>query len=98
MVNVISTAIELGYLSVPKGILIDIETMNRYENERIVLITTGSQGEPMSALYRIAFSEHDRVKLAPNDEFYFWLFKMRGNASILSPESVLDEYNKLFNK
>ncbi|MBR4021375.1 MAG: ribonuclease J [Ruminococcus sp.] len=67
MVNVISTAIELGYLSVPKGILIDIETMNRYENERIVLITTGSQGEPMSALTRMAMNDHKKVNITPMD-------------------------------
>ena len=67
MVNVITTAIELGYLSVPKGIIIDIETMNRYENERIVLITTGSQGEPMSALTRMAMNDHKKVNITPMD-------------------------------
>ena len=67
MVNVITTAIELGYLSVPKGILIDIESMGRYENERIVLITTGSQGEPMSALTRMAMNDHKKVNITPMD-------------------------------
>ena len=61
MINVINTAIELGYLKVPKGIIIDIETMNRYESEKIVLITTGSQGEPMSALTRMAMNDHKKV-------------------------------------
>ena len=67
MVNVINTAIELGYLSVPDGIIIDIEMMNRYESERIVLITTGSQGEPMSALTRMAMNDHKKVNITPMD-------------------------------
>lgn len=67
MINVINMAIELGYLDVPKGIIIDIETMNRYESERIVLITTGSQGEPMSALTRMAMNDHKKVNITPMD-------------------------------
>ncbi|MBR4361458.1 MAG: ribonuclease J [Ruminococcus sp.] len=67
MVNVINTAIELGYLDVPEGIIIDIEMMNRYESERIVLITTGSQGEPMSALTRMAMNDHKKVNITPMD-------------------------------
>lgn len=67
MINVINTAIDLGYLEVPSGIIIDIDMMNRYENERIVLITTGSQGEPMSALTRMAMNDHRRVNITPMD-------------------------------
>ncbi|MBQ8296876.1 MAG: ribonuclease J [Ruminococcus sp.] len=67
MINVINTAIELGYLNAPKGIIIDIETMNRYESEKIVLITTGSQGEPMSALTRMAMNDHKKVNITPMD-------------------------------
>ena len=67
MINVINTAIELGYLDVPDGVIIDIELMNRYENERIVLITTGSQGEPMSALTRMAMNDHKKVNITPMD-------------------------------
>ncbi|MCM1132623.1 MAG: ribonuclease J [Ruminococcus flavefaciens] len=67
MVNVINTAMELGYLTVPDGIFIDIEMMNQYENERIVLITTGSQGEPMSALTRMAMNDHRNVVITPMD-------------------------------
>ena len=67
MVNVINTAIELGYLEVPDNLIIDIEMMNRYENECIVLITTGSQGEPMSALTRMAMNEHRKVNITPMD-------------------------------
>lgn len=67
MINVINTAIELGYLEVPSGIIIDIDMMNRYENEKIVLITTGSQGEPMSALTRMAMNDHRKVVITPMD-------------------------------
>ena len=67
MVNVIGAAAELGYMNLPEGVLIDIRDINRYRPEDITLITTGSQGEPMSALYRIAFSEHDKVKISSKD-------------------------------
>lgn len=67
MLNVISTAMELGYLSVPEGVIIDLETMNKYPPEKIVLITTGSQGEPMSALTRMAMNEHRSVTITPMD-------------------------------
>ena len=67
MINVIGAAAELGYMDLPEGVLIDIRDINRYRPENITLITTGSQGEPMSALYRIAFSEHDKVKISPRD-------------------------------
>ena len=67
MINVIGAAAELGYMELPEGVLIDISDIKRYRPEDITLITTGSQGEPMSALYRIAFSEHDKVKISPND-------------------------------
>lgn len=65
MIHVINTAIELGYLTVPKGMIIDIEEMNRYPDEKIVLITTGSQGEPMSALTRMAMNGHKKVTITP---------------------------------
>ncbi len=67
MVNVISIAVELGYLQVKDGTLIDIELMNRYSDEQIVLITTGSQGEPMSALTRMALGDHKKVNITPQD-------------------------------
>lgn len=67
MINVIGAAAELGYMELPDGVLIDIADIKRYRPEDITLITTGSQGEPMSALYRIAFSEHERVKISPSD-------------------------------
>ena len=67
MLNVISTAIELGYLKMPEGLMIDLDAMNRYPAEKIVLITTGSQGEPMSALSRMAYSDHRKVAVGPGD-------------------------------
>lgn len=67
MVNVINTAIELGYLQAPDNLIIDIEMMPMYENRRIVLITTGSQGEPMSALTRMAMNDHKNVSITSND-------------------------------
>ena len=67
MTNVLGAAVELGYMDMPDSVLIDIRDIGRYNPGELTLITTGSQGEPMSALYRIAFSEHDRVKLSPND-------------------------------
>lgn len=67
MVNVMNTAIELGYLTVPKGIIVDIEMISHYDNEKIVLITTGSQGEPMSALTRMAMNDHNQVNITSHD-------------------------------
>ena len=67
MINVINIATELGYLDVPSNTLIDIETMDRYNSEEIVLITTGSQGESMSALTRMAMNDHNKVVINPMD-------------------------------
>lgn len=67
MENVIGAAKDLGYMSIPEGVLVNVGDLKRYRPSEITLITTGSQGEPMSALYRIAFSEHDRVRLAASD-------------------------------
>lgn len=67
MVNVVNAAVKLGYMNVPDGTLIDVTEVKKYPPEKITVITTGSQGEPMSALYRMAFSEHDRVSLSDKD-------------------------------
>ena len=67
MINVISKAIELGYLSVPDGIIIDIDLINKYPPEKIVIVTTGSQGEAMSALTRMSTGEHRKVSITPMD-------------------------------
>lgn len=67
MIHVIGTALELGYLNAPEGTIIDIDEMSRYPDEQVVLITTGSQGEPMSALTRMAMNGHKKVTITPND-------------------------------
>ncbi len=84
MINVINTAIELGYLDVPPGIIIDIEMMNRYESERIVLITTGSQGEPMSALTRMAMNDHKKVNITPMDFIIISATPIPGNEKFVT--------------
>lgn len=83
MVNVIGAASELGYMNLPDNVLIDINEIKRYKPEKLTLITTGSQGEPMSALYRIAFSEHDKVKLAPNDIVVLSASAIPGNEKLV---------------
>lgn len=67
MLNVISTAIELNYIKVPQDILVDIEDVNKYPPEKMVIITTGSQGEPLSALSRMSSGDHRQVSITPND-------------------------------
>lgn len=83
MVNVIGAAAELGYIELPEGVLIDVRDIGRYRPEDITLITTGSQGEPMSALYRIAFSEHDRVKISPKDVVVLSSSAIPGNEKLV---------------
>lgn len=67
MVNYMAVASELDYLSVPENILIDLDMLDRYPREQIVLVTTGSQGEPMSALSRMAYSDHRKVMVGEGD-------------------------------
>ena len=67
MINVVNAAVRLGYMKVPEGVLIDIDEIKKYPPEKITIVTTGSQGEPMSALYRMAFSDHDKVSLTDKD-------------------------------
>lgn len=67
MVNIIAAASALGYMTVPDGVLIDIKDIKRYPESQVTLVTTGSQGEPMSALYRLAFGDNDRVTLGQKD-------------------------------
>jgi len=83
MVNVIGAAAELGYIDLPDGVLIDASEIKKYRPGELTLITTGSQGEPMSALYRIAFSEHDRVKLMANDVVILSSSAIPGNEKLV---------------
>ena len=83
MLNIVSAAIELGYMTVPKGVLIDINEVKRYKPEEITLITTGSQGEPMSALYRMAFSDHSQISLDSNDVVVLSASAIPGNEKLV---------------
>lgn len=83
MVNVIGAAMELGYMELPEGTLIRPDEIRRFRPEQLTLITTGSQGEPMSALYRIAFGEHDRVKLSSSDLVVLSASAIPGNEKLV---------------
>ena len=92
MVNVINTAIELGYLEAPNGIIIDIDLMFRYDSSEIVLITTGSQGEPMSALTRMAMNDHKKVNINSNDFIIISATPIPGNEKYVT--KVVNELMK----
>ena len=79
MVNIIQTASELGYINIPDNTLIEIEQIRNYPDEQIVLITTGSQGENMAALSRIAASIHNKVSIQPGDVVIFSSTPIPGN-------------------
>ena len=83
MVNIVGAANELGYMHVPEGTLIDTSEMKRYRPSQLCLITTGSQGEPMSALYRMAFGESDRVKLTTQDIVVLSSHPIPGNEKLV---------------
>ena len=84
MVNIISTAAELGYLHVPDNTLIEIDQMKNYPPEKMVLITTGSQGESMAALSRMASDVHKKVTIQPNDTIIFSSNPIPGNEKSVS--------------
>ena len=84
MVNIIDAASELGYMDVPKNTLIDIKDVSRYPDNKVTLVTTGSQGEPMSALYRLAFGAHDRISLGKNDLVVISATAIPGNEKSVS--------------
>lgn len=79
MLNVTETARRLGQLKVKKDTFVDIRDMNKYDDSELCLITTGSQGEPMSALTRIAYNEHRKIKLTPNDAIILSANPIPGN-------------------
>ncbi len=83
MINIIGAAVKLGYMDVPDGALIDISEIGRYPSEMITIVTTGSQGEPMSALYRMAFSDHNQVSLMPNDLVVLSSHAIPGNEKLV---------------
>ena len=83
MLNVVNVATELGYLNVPKGILVEIEAIKNYSPRELVVITTGSQGEPMSALTRMATNEHRQVEIAPGDMIIISATPIPGNEKLV---------------
>ena len=93
MVNIISTATELGYLQIPENTLIDIEQLKNYPDEQTVLITTGSQGESMAALSRMAANLHKKVTIKPGDTIIFSSNPIPGNE-----KAVSNVINELFMK
>ena len=84
MVNVITTAAELGYLRVPDQTLIEIDQVKNYQDEQLVLITTGSQGESMAALSRMAANIHKKITIKPNDAIIFSSHPIPGNEKAVS--------------
>ena len=84
MINIVAIAQELGYLHVPEGLLIDIDAINHYPKDKVTLITTGSQGEPMSALTRMAFSDHRKVEVGPDDYIIISATPIPGNEKTVS--------------
>ena len=84
MVNIIATASELGYLQIPDNTLIEIEQLKNYPPEKTVLITTGSQGEPLAALSRMASGMHRKIKIMPNDLIVFSSNPIPGNEKAVS--------------
>ena len=93
MVNIITTATELGYLHIPENTLIDIEQLKNFPDEQTVLITTGSQGESMAALSRMAASLHKKVTIKPGDTIIFSSNPIPGNE-----KAVSNVINELFMK
>lgn len=77
--NVVNIAIELGYLHIPENVLIDIDEINNYPAADLVVITTGSQGEPMSGLTRMASNDHRQVDIVPGDTVIISATPIPGN-------------------
>ncbi len=93
MINIVSAAVQLGYMKVPDGVLIDINDIKRYKPEELTLITTGSQGEPMSALYRMAFGEHSQVTLGYGDLVVLSASAIPGNEKLVG--RIINELSKM---
>ena len=93
MENIVQVAIDLGYLKIQKDTLITIDAVAKYKNEEVVIITTGSQGEPMSALARMAASEHRKITIVEGDTVIISATPIPGNEKLVS--KVI---NQLFKK
>lgn len=93
MINVLAVSQELGYLNAPEGTLIDIDKIGMYNPEQLVIITTGSQGEPMAALSRMSVGEHKKVQITPDDMIIFSSSAIPGNEKSIG--KVIDELERL---
>ena len=91
MENIVEISILLGYMKIPEGVLINLDSINKYPPEKVVIVTTGSQGEPMSALTRMAFSDHRKVEITKNDLVIISATPIPGNE-----KSVASVVNELF--
>ena len=93
MINMIETARELGYIEAPENVFIDIDMIKSYPDEQLVIITTGSQGEAMSALTRMAAGDHREVEITPNDLIIISATPIPGNEKLVS--KVIDDLMKI---
>ena len=93
MINIVSAAIELGYMKVPQGVLIDINDIKRYKPGEVTLVATGSQGEPMSALYRMAYGDHSQVSLDANDLVVLSASAIPGNEKLVG--RIINELSRM---
>ena len=84
MVNVVNISLELGYITCPEGTFIDIDEINNFRSEQVVIVTTGSQGEPMSALTRMSASDHRKVTIVPDDTVIISATPIPGNEKLVS--------------
>ncbi|MBR2215621.1 MAG: ribonuclease J [Selenomonadaceae bacterium] len=84
MVNVVNISLELGYIRAPEGVLVDIDDIDNYPMNKVVIITTGSQGEPMSALTRMAMSDHRKVGIVPGDTVIISATPIPGNEKLVA--------------
>ncbi len=92
MLNILGAAVEHGYMTVPEGVLVDVNELKRFKPEEITLITTGSQGEPMSALYRMAFADHSQIVLGQNDLVVLSASPIPGNEKLVG--RIINELTK----
>ena len=93
MINMIETAVKLGYIQMEKNVFIDIDMIKNYTDDQLVIITTGSQGETMSALTRMANGEHKKVTITPNDLVIISATPIPGNEKLVS--KVIDDLMKI---
>ena len=89
MLNIVSAAVELGYMTFPENTLIDISEIRKFNPEQLTIISIGAQGEPMSALYRMVFGEHDKVQLGPKDLVIISAHTIPGNEKLV--DKIINE-------